>query len=189
MREHFGFLALDLVDDVEEIRDRFLGDAMARGEVDPRVAVRDADHEIPGDEAEGEHRFDGQRDQFRIGGRAGFAEDVHVELVELASPALLRFFVAETLADFEPLERLREMPLVLGDEAGERGGHFRAQRDIASALVLEAEKLRGQLAAGFFQIESGVLEDRRFVFHIAAAAGHASARFRTNNCGSRIHGE
>ena len=150
--ENFGFLALDLIDDVEEVRNRVLCDAVARGEFDPRVAVRGADDEIPGDEPEGEHRLDGQRDQLRIGGGPGLADDVHIELVELASPALLRFFVAETLADLEPLERLREMPLMLGDEAGQRGGHLRAQRDIAAALVLEAEQLRGKFATGFLEV-------------------------------------
>ena len=68
----------------------------------------------------------GQRDELRIGGGPGLAEDVHVELVELAAPALLRFLVAETLADLEPLERLGEIALVLGDEACQRGGHLRA---------------------------------------------------------------
>ena len=144
---------------------------MAGGKFDPRVAVRNPDHEVPGHEAEGEHRFDGQRDQFRIGGRAGFAEDVDVELIELAAPALLRFFVAEALADFEPLERLGEMALVFGGEAGQRGGHFRAQRHVAPALVLEPEELRGEFATGFFQVEPGVLKDRRLIFRIAASPG------------------
>ena len=177
LRKNLGFLAFDLVDDVEEIRDGVLGHAVAVGEPDPGMAVRGADDEIPGDETEGEHRLDGQGDQLRIGCRTGFAENVHVELVELASPALLRFFVTETLADFEPLERFRKIPLVLGDEPGQRGGDLGPQRHIAPALVLEAEKLGGNLATGFFQIESGVLENGRLVFHIPAAAGDGTPGF------------
>ena len=149
-----------------------IGHPVEFGEIDPCVAIRHAHHEVSGDESEGEHRLDRQRDQLRIGGRPGLAEDVHVELMKLAPAALLRLLVAETLADLEPLERLGEMPLVLGHEARQRGGHLRAQRDVAPALVLEAEELARELAAGFFQIERGVLENRRLVFDVAAAAGH-----------------
>ena len=177
MLKHVGFLALDLVDDAEEIRDAFFGNSVSGGEVDPGHPVGDADDEVTGDEAEGKHRFDRQGNEFRIGGGSAFAEDIDVELMELASPALLRFFVAETLADLEPLERLREIPLVLGDDPRERGGDFRTERDIATALVLEAEKLRGKLAAGLFQIECSVLQNGGFVFDITAAAGHAAPGF------------
>ena len=64
------------------------------------------------------------------------------------------------------------MPLVLGHQARQRGGHLRPQRHVAPALVLEAEQLAGELATGFFQVKRGVLEDRRFVFDIPTAAGH-----------------
>ena len=145
---------------------------MFRRESDPRVAVGNPHHEITRHKTEGEHRLDGQSDQFRVGRRAGLAQDVHIELVELAAAAFLRFFITEALADLEPLERLREMPLVLGHQAGQRGGDFRAQRDIAPALVLETEQLPGELAPGFFQVEPGVLQDGGFVFHVATAARH-----------------
>ena len=119
----------------------------------------------------------------------GLAEDVHVELVELAAAALLRLFVAETLADLEPLERFGEMPLMLGDEARQRGGHLRAQRDVAPALVLEAEQLAGELATGFFQVEARCPRGSAIRIRHSHSGGPPSARSRTNNCGSRIHGE
>ena len=119
MFEHVGFLALDLVDDAEKIRDAIFGDSVSGGEIDPRHPVGDADDEITGDKTEGKHRLDGEGNEFRIGGGSAFTEDIDVELMELASPALLRFFVAETLADLEPLERLGKIPLVLGDDPRE----------------------------------------------------------------------
>ena len=175
--QHFRFLALDLVDDAEKIRDVLRRDSVGFGEVDPSKPVRHAHHEITRDKAERQHRFDRKGDQLGIGGRPGLAEDIDVELMELAAPALLRLFVAETLADLEPLERLRVIPLMLRHDPRQRGGHLRPQRHVAAALVLEAEQLRGKLATGFFQIEPGVLQDRGFVFHVAAATGDAAPGF------------
>ena len=117
--QHLWLFPFELVDDAEKCRDVGIRDAMGLGEIDPRLAVGDADHEISCDEPEGEHRFDGEGDEFGVGCWAGFAENIDVELVELASAAFLGCLVAEALADFEPLDGFREIPLVFGGEAGE----------------------------------------------------------------------
>ena len=123
---------------------------MLAGEVDPCMAVGNTDDKIAGNKAKGEHRLDSQRDQLRIGGRSALAEDIDIELVEFTSPALLRFFIAETLADLKPLERFRKMALMLRNEPSQRGRYLRPQCHITPTLIFEAEKLRGKLATGFF---------------------------------------
>jgi hypothetical protein len=92
--------------------------------------------------------------------------------MKFPTATLLGLLVAEALADLEPLEWLREIPLMLRRQTGQRGGHLRTQGHIATALILKAEQLRGQLATGLFQVESGVLQDRSFILDEAKASGH-----------------
>ena len=117
----------------------------------PSVAVGEADFEVVGGETEFAHGVDGEGDELGIGSGGVVTEDVGIELVELAGAAFLRGFVAKALPDFEPLERFGVFALLGGGEAGERGGDFGAEGDVAVALVLEAEELRGEFAPRLFQ--------------------------------------
>ena len=116
-------------------------DSVGGGEVDPRHPVGHAHDKVTRDKAEREHRLNRQRNQFCVRRGAAFTEDIHVELMELAPPTLLGFFVAKALADFKPLERLGEIPLVLGDNPSQRGRHLWPQSHVATTLILEAKKL------------------------------------------------
>ena len=79
-----------------------------------------------------------------------FPDNVAVELKMFAQPAALLFFVAETLADRKPLERLPEFAFVRGHHAGKRWRQLGAHRDFALAFVSEIEKLSDDLRAAFF---------------------------------------
>ena len=171
-----GAVALKLINDGQEIRHTFLGHPVIGGVLEPHLAVGDAHHEVIGREAELAHAVDGQGNQFRIGTLAGFAQDIGIELHELTQAAFLRLFVAETGADFKPLERLGVFALVSSGNAPQRGGELRAHGDIALALVLEAEKLGGQLAAGFLEVELGGFDRGGFPFHKAVTVRHTPPR-------------
>ena len=75
---------------------------------------------------------DGGRHDFGLGGDRIFSQDIQVPLVVLAFAALGRSLVAETLCHREPLHGERQAALAGGHHAREGGGHFRAQRKVAS---------------------------------------------------------
>lgn len=152
----------------------FFAEVFVFGELGPGVAVGEADFEVFGGEAEFAHGVDGEGDELGVGGGGVVTEDVGVELVELAGAAFLRLFVAKALADLEPFEGLGIVALFAGGEAGEGGGDFGSQGDVAVALVFEAEKLGRELATGLFKVKLGGLEDGGFVFNEAVTGGDAA---------------
>jgi len=104
--ELFDGVAFEFVNDSEEVLKLMMIEAFLLGELIPDVAVGKADGEVVFGEAEFEHGGDGERDELGIGSGRGVADEVGVELVEFATASFLWFFVAEALADLEPLERL-----------------------------------------------------------------------------------
>ena len=76
-----------------------------------------------------------------------------------AQPAALLFFVAKTLRDREPLQRLAEFAFMRRDDAREGRRQLRAQRDFALAFVGEIEELRDDLRAALFFVKLGRFEN------------------------------
>ena len=128
---------------------------------------------------------DDERDELDVGLEAGFADDVAVELVVFAAAAFLGALVAVDLGDGEPLERLLEILVAGGDEAGERGGHFGAERDVAVALVLEVVELVGDFIAGLFGEEVEGLEGGGHRTRRSRSGGRRRAISRRWRCGMR----
>jgi hypothetical protein len=172
-----GFLGLgafDFVDDLQEGAGLFGGDVVVGEEGVPDFAVAEADGEVFGADAEFEHGVDGEGDEFGVGAGGGVAEDVGVELDELAGAAFLGFFIAEAGADLEPLQGLFVVALAGGGEAREGGCDLGAHGEFAVGFVFEAEELAGDFVAGFFAEEVGGFEDGDVVFDEAVAAGDAA---------------
>ena len=172
-----GFLglgALDFVDDLQEGAGLFGGDVVVGEEGVPDFAVAEADGEVFGADAEFEHGVDGEGDEFGVGAGGGVAEDVGVELDELAGAAFLGFLIAEAGADLEPLQGLFVVALAGGGEACEGGCDLGAHGELAVGFVFEAEELAGDFVAGFFAEEVGGFEDGDVVFDEAVAAGDAA---------------
>ena len=165
-----GF-AFGFVDGLDEGVVLVLGDVFRGHEVGPELAVAEADDEVFFGEAEGAEGVDDQGDELDVGFEAGFTDDVAVELVMFAAAAFLRAFVAVDLGDGEPLEGFLEVLVAGGDEAGERGGHFGAERDVAVALVLEVVELIGDFIAGLFGEEVEGFEGGAIVLDEAVAVG------------------
>ena len=115
-----------------------------------------------------------QRDQLGIGGGVALADDVGVELEVLAQAAFLLALVAEELGQGEPFDRLLVAPLVGGDHARQGGGHLRAQRHLALALVCEIVELPDDFLAALGGEELQRFEGRAVVFAKAVAPGHAA---------------
>jgi hypothetical protein len=113
------FGALDFVDDLQERTGLFGGDIFVGEESGPDLAIAESDGEVLSADTELEHGVDGESDEFGVGAGGGVAEDVGVELDELAGAAFLRLFVAEAGADLEPLQRFFVVALAGGGEAGE----------------------------------------------------------------------
>lgn len=170
----FGFFALEFVDDLEEFGELPFAEAFVLSEFGPGVAVGEADLKVVGGETEFAHGVDGERNEFGVGRGGVVAEDVGVELIELASAAFLRGFVAKALPDFEPLEGFGILALLGGGEAGEGGGDFGTEGHVAVALVLEAKKLGGEFATRFLEVEFGGFEEWGFVFDKAVTGGDAA---------------
>ena len=171
LRGHIGFFALDLVDDLQELGRAFGGHLAGGEKIQPDVPVVDADEEIVLRQAERAEKVDGQRDHLRVGGGGGFADEVAVELGELAQPPLLLFLVAEETGDGKPLDRFAEIPVPRGDHARHGGGHLGAQRDLALALVDEVEKLSDEFAAALFAVQLDGFERRAIHLDETVAPG------------------
>src|SRR5213078_4258516 len=134
-------LPFRLVDCLQDFVPFFGSDIFRFQEVDPELAVANADDEIFFAETEAAQDVDAKRDEFDIGCDRRLADNVAVQLVMFAQTTALLFFVAKKLADGKPLERFPELALVGGDDPGERWRKLRAQRDLALAFVGEIEKL------------------------------------------------
>src|SRR5438309_4598779 len=79
----------------------------------------------------------GKGEQFDIGLRLARADDLGVELVELAEAALLRPLIAKGRAGGGELERGILLPAFAQIGAADAGGEFRAEGDRLSAAILE----------------------------------------------------
>ncbi len=115
------------------------------------------------------HDVDRGRDELRVGQRARFSQDVHIELKVLPQPSPLLPLVAEQLGDREPADRLLERLRVRPHHAGEGGSHLGAQRDLAPALVLERVQLLHDLLAALVGVQLQRLERGAVVFLKAVA--------------------
>ena len=86
-----------------------------------------------------------------------------------AQPAALLLFVAETLGDREPFQRLPERALVRRNDPGERWRQFGPERHFAAAFVGEIKKLGDNFRPAFFLQKLGRLEDGAIPFDEAVA--------------------
>ena len=115
----------------------------------PRVPAAQANDEVLPGQTEGAQGVDEQRNQLRIRRRAGFADEVGVELEVLAQPAFLLAFVTEQLRYGKPFDGFFVVPLVRSNHTGERRRHLRPERNGAIALVHEVVKLADNFVAAF----------------------------------------
>src|SRR6266480_3649788 len=172
-------LPFRLVDCLQDFLPFFGSDIFRFQEVDPELAVADANNEIFFIETEAAQNVDAKRDEFDISCDRRLADDIAIQLVMFAQTAALLFFVAKKLADGKPLERFPELALVRGDDPGERWRELGAQRDLAFAFVGEVEELSDDFVATFLFVELGRLEHGAVPFHKAIAA-RDFAPFRKN---------
>ena len=167
----FGSLAFQLVHNLVERVFLCRVAAAALEEVVPGIPAAQADDEILRGQAKGAQGVDEQRDQFRIGGRIRFPEDIRIQLEMFPQAAFLLSFVAEQLGQGEPFNGLLIIALVRGNHAGQGGSHFRAQRDGASALVRKVVELPHNLLAALGGEEFQGLERRAVVLPERIAPG------------------
>ena len=142
-------------------------------EIEPSSPVRKAHREIFPVETKFPHHIDRERDQFGIGRRGGFPENVSIELIKFPKAPTLRFFVPETAPDLKPLEGFGITPLLGRGDPGKRGGEFRAQNNITTALVIETKELLSEFSSGLLQVEVGAFKNRSFVFRKSVSSGDA----------------
>ena len=107
-----------------EMLDQLRAPRVAAGGVAERVELEP--HAL---DAEFGEQLRAEREQFDVGLRFGGADDLGVELVELAEAALLRALVAEGGAVGRDLERRELLPALAQIGARDPGGEFGAQRD------------------------------------------------------------
>jgi len=88
---------------------------------EPQVAIAEADGEVVLGQPETGETLDEQRDQLDLGLRAGFAEDVGVELVKGPAAALRARSLAVKLGDAEPLDRPLQGAGLLADHPADVG--------------------------------------------------------------------
>ena len=118
----------------------------------------------------------GHRQQLDIGLRLGRADDLGVELVELAVAALLRALVAEQRAVGRDLERRVLLPAVGQVGARDAGGELGPQRERFPAAVLEAVHLLRDHVGGLAERARehlGLLEHRHLDAAEAVELAHA----------------
>src|SRR5207302_469260 len=92
--------------------------------------------------------------------RVGGANDLRVELVELAKAALLRPLVAKRRTVSRDLQRCELLPALAQIRAANAGGELRPQRDRIPAAILERIHLLGYDVGRF---ADGAGEDRRLL--------------------------
>ena len=110
-----GFLprfAFAFVDHLEQLAPAIFGYILRPEQIGPKFAVAQPDDYVIRGKSKGAQQIDRERNQFDIRRGRSVADDVAVELIMLAQPAALLFFVAETLGDGEPLERFAEFSFV-----------------------------------------------------------------------------
>jgi hypothetical protein len=116
----------------------------------------------------------GHDEELDIGLRAVGADDLGVDLVELAEAALLRALVPERGAVGGELERRVLLPAVGEVGAGDAGGEFGAQGQAVAAAILERVHLLGDDVGGLADRAGEHL--RRFEHrHLDAAEGVEAA--------------
>src|SRR5438094_387203 len=108
--------------------------------------VRTQDADIPDPrldlfEPDRPHRPDREGERLRVRGQRRAADDLRVQLRELAVPAPLRLLVPERVPGRVQLEGLRPAPEAGDVEPQDGGREFGPQGQIASALVLERVQL------------------------------------------------
>src|SRR3989454_825919 len=164
LRDPFSRNPLALVDRLERRAELPLAQAAPEQQGAQHAPIGHPDLHVARPQPEGAHDVDRGRDQLRVGQRARFAEDVHVELKVLPQPSPLLPLVAEQLRDREPADRLLECLGVRPHHAGEGGRHLGAQRDLAPALVVECGQLLHDLFTALVRIQLQWLERRAVVF-------------------------
>src|SRR5207247_11443643 len=92
-------------------------------------------------ESDRPHRPDREGERLRVRGQRRAADDLRVQLRELAVPAPLRLLVAERVPGRVQLEGFRPAPEAGDVEPQDGGREFGPQGQIASALVLERVQL------------------------------------------------
>ena len=127
------------------------------------LAVVDLDHIVAARDAERFHAVGGHHADFGVGGDAGRADRVGVELHELAIAARPRLLVAEHRAGAVAAVGLGQAVVVFGDEAGERRGQVIAQRQPLPVVVLEREHalVRPVLIGQELAERVGIFDERR----------------------------
>ena len=142
-----------------EMRDQRGAPGVARRRIAERVELE----RHPLGDAQLLQQLIGQHEQFDIRRGLGRADDLGVDLMELAEAALLRALVAEHRARGGELERRILLP-ALGDVgAGDAGSEFGAQRQRIAAAILEGVHLLRDDVAGLAHRageHAGRLEDR-----------------------------
>jgi hypothetical protein len=129
------------------------------------VTVVDEQGEGPGRGLEGQHQVQGQLQDLNIGVDGGAAEDVAVKLPELAVAASLGALVAPEVSDAKETQRLLGLAVKAGHHASHRGGHLRADGQVAPAPVGDNQQLfAAHIFARFGPVNVGQLEDGGHIF-------------------------
>src|SRR5438876_1052020 len=83
------------------------------------------------------HRADREGEGLRVGGERGPADDLGVQLIELAVPTFLRLLVPKRVPGGVQLQRFRAAPQTGDIESKDRGGELRTECKVPPALALE----------------------------------------------------
>ena len=131
--------------------------------MEPEVPVTQPHVEILFREPEGAQALHQERDQLDLRLRTWLAEDVRVELEEASSTPLLHPFIAEELADAEPLDRPPQRVGARANQPADGRGHLGPQRHFTPTLVGETEKLRLDLVTRLGLVQFQRLQHGRVV--------------------------
>ena len=135
--------------------------------------MAESDDEVLVGEAEVAQGVDGEGDELGVSVWGGVADDVAIELEELAEATALLAFVAEEVCYGEPLDGFTKVFFFCGDDSGQGGGHFWAEGDVASGLVFEVVELGEDFFAAciFAGVEVDGFEGGGIVFVEAVGEG------------------
>src|SRR3990172_4827932 len=107
------------------------------------------------------HRADREGQDLRVGGQGVPADDLRIELEELAVPALLGLLVPEHVPRRVDLDGLREAAKLVDVEPKDRRRELGSKGEVSSASVLESVELRDDAGSGLRREELEALEGRR----------------------------
>ena len=165
LRRFLGRHLLHPVDDGQKLGGTILLHPVPGHEVMPRGAVAQAYCEIPRPQTEGAEQIDQESNHLGVCGSGGVADEVAVELQELAQAPALLALVAETGADIEPAQGLGILPVACRHHAGQSRRHLGAQRHGTLTLVGELVELSQDLAAAvLFAVKFGGFQRRPVEF-------------------------